>query len=92
VLLFGFSPESAAQQLKNRVGQCVLTSPGSACYAGVEADKRIGLGKKALVAILSENARFVGAAPHQVDAFVEDVKPLAKKYKGSADYQPGRLL
>lgn len=45
VLLFGFSPESAAAQLKNRVGQCVLTSPGSACYAGVESDKRIGLGQ-----------------------------------------------
>jgi formylmethanofuran--tetrahydromethanopterin N-formyltransferase len=45
VLLFGFSPESASQQLKNRVGQCVLTSPGSACYAGVESEKRIGLGQ-----------------------------------------------
>ncbi len=37
VLLFGFSPEALGPQLKNRVGQCVLTSPGSACYAGVEA-------------------------------------------------------
>jgi formylmethanofuran--tetrahydromethanopterin N-formyltransferase len=45
VLLFGFSPESAASQLKTRVGQCVLTSPGSACYAGVESEKRIGLGQ-----------------------------------------------
>jgi len=45
VLLFGFSPDSAAQQLKTRVGQCVLTSPGSACYAGVESDKHIGLGQ-----------------------------------------------
>jgi formylmethanofuran--tetrahydromethanopterin N-formyltransferase len=45
VLLFGFSPESASAQLKTRVGQCVLTSPGSACYAGVEAEKRIGLGQ-----------------------------------------------
>ncbi|MFA5900247.1 MAG: formylmethanofuran--tetrahydromethanopterin N-formyltransferase [Hyphomicrobium sp.] len=45
VLLFGFSPESAASQLKSRVGQCVLTSPGSACYAGVKSDKRIGLGQ-----------------------------------------------
>jgi formylmethanofuran--tetrahydromethanopterin N-formyltransferase len=45
VLLFGFSPESVGPQLKNRVGQCVLTSPGSACYAGVESDKRIGLGQ-----------------------------------------------
>jgi formylmethanofuran--tetrahydromethanopterin N-formyltransferase len=45
VLLFGFSPESVGPQLKTRVGQCVLTSPGSACYAGVESDKRIGLGQ-----------------------------------------------
>jgi formylmethanofuran--tetrahydromethanopterin N-formyltransferase len=45
VLLFGFSPEALVSQLKNRVGQCVLTSPGSACYAGVEAKKRIGLGQ-----------------------------------------------
>jgi formylmethanofuran--tetrahydromethanopterin N-formyltransferase len=45
VLLFGFSPDAIAPQLKNRVGQCVLTSPGSACYAGVEAKKRIGLGQ-----------------------------------------------
>ena len=55
-------------------------------------DRRIGLGKKALQAILAENARFVGAAPHQVDAFCAEVKPLAKKYKGAADYQPERLL
>jgi formylmethanofuran--tetrahydromethanopterin N-formyltransferase len=45
VLLFGFSPEALGPQLKNRVGQCVLTSPGSACYAGVESEKRLGLGQ-----------------------------------------------
>jgi formylmethanofuran--tetrahydromethanopterin N-formyltransferase len=45
VLLFGFSPDALVPQLKNRVGQCVLTSPGSACYAGVEGKKRIGLGQ-----------------------------------------------
>ncbi len=60
--------------------------------ARLAADRRIGLGKKALQAILAENARFVGAAPHQVDAFLAEVKPLAKKHKGAADYQPGRLL
>ena len=45
VLLFGFSPAAVGPQLKNRVGQCVLTSPGSACYAGVESEKRVGLGQ-----------------------------------------------
>jgi len=37
VLLFGFSPEAIAPQLKNRVGQCVLTSPGSACFNGLQS-------------------------------------------------------
>lgn len=55
-------------------------------------DRRVGLGKKALQAILSENARFVGAAPHQVDAFLAEVKPLEKKFRDAADYRPGRLL
>jgi adenylosuccinate lyase len=56
------------------------------------ADKRVGLGKKVLHTILSENARFVGAAPHQVDAFLAEIKPLAKKHRGAVEYQPGRLL
>jgi adenylosuccinate lyase len=55
-------------------------------------DKRLGLSRKALQSILSENARFVGAAPHQVDSFLEEVKPLAKQHRGAADYQPGKLL
>ena len=55
-------------------------------------DKRIGLGKKALLAILAESARFVGAAPNQVDLFVAEAKPLAKRVKGAAEYRPTRLL
>ena len=43
VLLFGFSPDALLPQLKNRVGQCVLTSPGSACFNGVEAEERLKL-------------------------------------------------
>ncbi|MEX2044047.1 MAG: adenylosuccinate lyase [Opitutus sp.] len=58
----------------------------------IAGDKRIGLGKRILQTILNENARFVGAAPHQVDAFLEEVKPLARRYRGAADYQPERLL
>jgi adenylosuccinate lyase len=55
-------------------------------------DRRIGLGKKVLQGILGESARFVGAAPNQVDVFVAEVKPLAKRVKGAAEYRPGRLL
>ena len=55
-------------------------------------DKRVGLGKKKLQQILAESERFVGAAPHQVDALVAAIAPLAKKHKGAADYRPGKLL
>ena len=37
VLLFAVSTAELQKQLQNRVGQCVLTSPGSACYAGLES-------------------------------------------------------
>ncbi len=45
VLMFGFSPDALIPQIKNRIGQCVLTSPGSACYSGLDASAKIGLGK-----------------------------------------------
>ena len=37
VLMFAVSTAELQRQLQNRVGQCVLTSPGSACYAGIDA-------------------------------------------------------
>jgi formylmethanofuran--tetrahydromethanopterin N-formyltransferase len=45
ILIFGFSPDALVPQIRNRIGQCVLTSPGSACYAGLKAGKSIALGK-----------------------------------------------
>ncbi len=69
-----------------------LGTPGPELIDRLAGDRRIGLGKKALLGILSESARFVGAAPNQVDVFVAEVKPLAKRVKGAADYRPARLL
>ena len=76
---------AAAKALRSRSGDPDL-------LGRLSSDRRLGLSKKALQSILSESARFVGAAPNQVDAFVADVKPLAKRYKGASEYQPGRLL
>ncbi len=76
---------AAAKALRSGNGDADLLSR-------LAGDKRIGLGKKMLQTILAENVRFVGAAPHQVDAFVAEVNPLARKHRGAADYQPGRLL
>ena len=42
-LVFSFSPDMVVGQLKTRVGQCVLTSPGSACYNGLDVPEKIKL-------------------------------------------------
>jgi formylmethanofuran--tetrahydromethanopterin N-formyltransferase len=45
VLLFAVSTTELQKQLQNRVSQCVLTSPGSACYSGLEVgDDKLNLG------------------------------------------------
>ncbi len=53
VLLFSMSGKELAKQLERRVGQCVLTCPTTAIYAGIDdaAAERIALGK---------NLRFFG--------------------------------
>jgi formylmethanofuran--tetrahydromethanopterin N-formyltransferase len=43
-LVFAMSTTDLQNQLRNRVGQCVLTSPGSACYGDLDGDERIKLG------------------------------------------------
>ncbi|HEY6256143.1 MAG TPA: formylmethanofuran--tetrahydromethanopterin N-formyltransferase [Xanthobacteraceae bacterium] len=44
VLLFAVSTTELQKQLQNRVAQCVLTSPGSACYAGLQGEESLKLG------------------------------------------------
>ncbi len=44
VLLFAVSTSELQKQLAARVAQCVLTSPGSACYAGMEGEEALRLG------------------------------------------------
>ena len=51
VLLFGMSGKALGTQLEKRVGQCLLTAPGSAVFAGMHGDKTINLGR---------NIRFFG--------------------------------
>ncbi|HTS54705.1 MAG TPA: formylmethanofuran--tetrahydromethanopterin N-formyltransferase [Burkholderiales bacterium] len=50
VLLFAVSSKELAKQVERRVGQCVLTAPTTACFAGIEGEP-IALGK---------NLRFFG--------------------------------
>jgi formylmethanofuran--tetrahydromethanopterin N-formyltransferase len=44
VLIFGVSTKELQKQLQNRVGQCVLTAAGSACFAGIDGEDKLKLG------------------------------------------------
>jgi adenylosuccinate lyase len=91
----GAGRETAHEAIKEHAlaAAKALRNGGDADLLGrLAGDKRVGLGKKKLQEILGQNERFVGAAPHQVDALVASVAPLAKKHKGAADYRPGKLL
>jgi len=91
----GAGRETAHEAIKEHAlaAAKALRSGGDADLLGrIAGDKRVGLGKKALHAILAESHRFVGAAPNQVDNFVAEVKPLAKRHRGAADYIPAKLL
>lgn len=51
VLMFALSGEDLAKHLERRVGQCVLTCPTTAVFAGIESEKPVPLGR---------NLRFFG--------------------------------
>ena len=44
VLLFAMDSKGLAKQALRRVGQCILTSPTTACFSGLESDEKIDLG------------------------------------------------
>jgi formylmethanofuran--tetrahydromethanopterin N-formyltransferase len=45
VLLFAMSRDALAKAVRERVGQCVLTCTGTACYAGLAGDAQVPLGR-----------------------------------------------
>jgi formylmethanofuran--tetrahydromethanopterin N-formyltransferase len=45
VLLFAVSRDALAKAVRDRVGQCVLTCTGTACYAGLAGDAQVPLGR-----------------------------------------------
>ena len=56
VLLFAMGKKELAKQIQNRVGQCVLTCPTTACYSGIDEGDPLPLGR---------NLRFFGDG-HQI--------------------------
>lgn len=46
VLVFAMSEKSLEEQLIKRIGQCILTSPTSACFNNLKGEKELSVGKK----------------------------------------------
>ena len=46
VLLFAMGSKVLMQQLETRMGQCILTCPTAAAFAGIESEDQINLGKQ----------------------------------------------
>ncbi len=45
VLMFSMNTKELSKQIQNRVGQCVLTCPTTACYSGLDDGDPIALGR-----------------------------------------------
>jgi formylmethanofuran--tetrahydromethanopterin N-formyltransferase len=45
LLFFAVNREALAKALRDRVGQCILTCPGTACYAGLAEGETLPLGR-----------------------------------------------
>jgi formylmethanofuran--tetrahydromethanopterin N-formyltransferase len=45
LLFFAVSRDALTKALRDRVGQCILTCPGTACYAGLDEGERLPLGR-----------------------------------------------
>ena len=45
ILMFAMGSKVLMQQLETRMGQCILTCPTAAAFAGIESDELINLGK-----------------------------------------------
>ena len=64
VLLFTMSSKTIAGQLIDRIGQCVMTCPTTACYNGLESEKAVSVGGK---------LRFFGDG-HQISKMIDGIR------------------
>jgi len=44
--LFSMNAEGVGKRLVERIGQCIMTCPTTACYNGLDSDKTVGVGEQ----------------------------------------------
>lgn len=70
VLMFAMGSKVLMQQLETRMGQCILTCPTAAAFAGIESEDMISLGK---------HLRFFGDG-YQISKQIPDAQGKLKRY------------
>lgn len=70
ILMFAMGSKVLMQQLETRMGQCILTCPTAAAFAGIESEDRISLGK---------HLRFFGDG-YQTSKLISDSNGKSKRY------------
>ncbi len=70
ILMFAMGSKVLMQQLETRMGQCILTCPTAAAFAGIESEDRINLGK---------NLRFFGDG-YQTSKLFSNANGMSKRY------------
>lgn len=70
VLMFAMGSKVLMQQLETRMGQCILTCPTAAAFAGIESEDKINLGK---------NLRYFGDG-FQTSKLITNSDGIAKRY------------
>lgn len=70
ILMFAMGSKVLMQQLETRMGQCILTCPTAAAFAGIDSDEPISLGK---------HLRFFGDG-FQTSKLIRDVHGISRRY------------
>lgn len=70
ILMFAMGSKVLMQQLETRMGQCILTCPTAAAFAGIDSDEPISLGK---------HLRFFGDG-FQTSKLIRDINGISRRY------------
>ncbi len=93
----GVGREAAHEAIKEHSVAVALAqreqgAAGNDLVERLAGDPRLGLDADALGGLLAEPIDFVGAAPHQVAAFVAAVEPVVTAHPEAASYHPAPIL
>jgi len=93
----GVGRESAHEAIKEHAVAVALAqreqaAAGNDLLDRLAADPRLGLDREALAGLLADPVDFVGAAPHQVAAFVAAVEPVVVAHPDAARHHPAPIL